>query len=184
MIEGAPAPIIVAREAGAARLKRWGGRHRLAILLGIMLLGLIGAVSIWQRTPAPVAAPPPFNSLAVLPFKSLQSDGDDEHLRLGLADTLITKLGGLRQLIVRPTSAVRKYNHPEQDPLVAGREQGVEAPELDEALDYVRDLAQSFGAQTIAESVENEPTRAALQRLGIRNAQGMHLGSPRLSGEQ
>ena len=49
---------------------------------------------------------------------------------------------------------------------------------------HIHDLAQSFGAQTIAESVENEPTRAALQRLGIRNAQGMHLGSPRLSGEQ
>ena len=48
---------------------------------------------------------------------------------------------------------------------------------------HIHDLAQSFGAQTIAESVENEATRAALQRLGIRHAQGMHLGSPRLSGE-
>ena len=48
---------------------------------------------------------------------------------------------------------------------------------------HIHDLAQSFGAQTIAESVENEATREALLRLGIRNAQGMHLGSPRLSGE-
>ena len=48
---------------------------------------------------------------------------------------------------------------------------------------HIHDLAQSFGAQTIAESVENEATRLALHRLGIRNAQGMHLGSPRLSGE-
>jgi len=48
---------------------------------------------------------------------------------------------------------------------------------------HIHELAMSFGAQTIAESVENEATRAALERLGIRNAQGMHLGSPRLSGE-
>lgn len=48
---------------------------------------------------------------------------------------------------------------------------------------HIHDLAQSFGAETIAESVENEATREALHRLGIRNAQGMHLGSPRLSGE-
>ncbi len=128
VIESAPtsAPI-VASESSAARFKRWGGQHGLAILLSVMLLGLIGAVSVWQRKPSLVAAPPPFNSLAILPFKSLQSNGGDEPLSLGLADTLITKLGGLRQLIVRPTSAVRKYNHPEQDPLAAGREQEVQA---------------------------------------------------------
>jgi diguanylate cyclase (GGDEF)-like protein/PAS domain S-box-containing protein len=49
---------------------------------------------------------------------------------------------------------------------------------------HIHDLAQSFGAQTIAESVEDEATRAALLRLGIHSAQGMHLGSPRLSGER
>ena len=48
---------------------------------------------------------------------------------------------------------------------------------------HIHDLAQSFGAQTIAESVEDEATRQALLRMGIHNAQGMHLGSPRLSGE-
>ena len=123
VIESAPmaAPI-----SSAARLKHWGRRHGLAVSLSILLLGLIGTLSVWQRKPPSVAAPP-FSSLAVLPFKSLQSDGDDEYLRLGLADTLITKLGGLRQLIVRPTSAVRKYSSPEQDPLAAGREQEVEA---------------------------------------------------------
>ena len=50
-------------------------------------------------------------------------------------------------------------------------------------VEHIHDLAVSFGAQTIAESVENEATRAALQGIGIRNAQGMHLGLPRLSGE-
>jgi diguanylate cyclase (GGDEF)-like protein/PAS domain S-box-containing protein len=48
---------------------------------------------------------------------------------------------------------------------------------------HIHDLARSFGAQTIAESVENEATREALLRLGIHSAQGRHLGSPRLSGE-
>ena len=48
---------------------------------------------------------------------------------------------------------------------------------------HIHDLAQSFGAQTIAESVEDEATREALLHMGIHNAQGMHLGSPRLSGE-
>jgi TolB-like protein len=44
-----------------------------------------------------------------------------------MADTLITKLSSIRQIIVRPTSAVRKYAGPMQDPLAAGREQQVDA---------------------------------------------------------
>jgi EAL domain-containing protein (putative c-di-GMP-specific phosphodiesterase class I) len=50
-------------------------------------------------------------------------------------------------------------------------------------VEHIHELAQAFGAQTIAESVENEATRQALARIGIRSAQGLHLGSPRLSGE-
>ena len=50
-------------------------------------------------------------------------------------------------------------------------------------VEHIHDLAISFGAQTIAESVENEDTRTALLGIGIRNAQGIHLGSPCLSGE-
>jgi EAL domain-containing protein (putative c-di-GMP-specific phosphodiesterase class I) len=49
---------------------------------------------------------------------------------------------------------------------------------------HIHDLALSFGAQTIAESVEDEATREALLQMGIHNAQGMHLGSPRLSSER
>jgi DNA-binding winged helix-turn-helix (wHTH) protein/TolB-like protein/Flp pilus assembly protein TadD len=70
---------------------------------------------------------PVIKSIAVLPFKPLDSEGRDEYLGLGMADTLITKLSGLRSLIVRPTSAVRKYAGPTQDPLAAGHEQRVDA---------------------------------------------------------
>ena len=48
-------------------------------------------------------------------------------MELGMADTLITKLSSLNQLIVRPTSAIRKYTALDQDPIAAGREQEVEA---------------------------------------------------------
>ncbi len=70
---------------------------------------------------------PQVRSIAVLPFKPLAKDGSDEYLGLGMADTLITKLSGLRQVIVRPTSAIRGYVAPDQDALAAGREQRVDA---------------------------------------------------------
>jgi TolB-like protein len=46
---------------------------------------------------------------------------------MGTTSILITRLGSLRQLIVRPESAVERYARPDQDPLAAGREQKVDA---------------------------------------------------------
>jgi DNA-binding winged helix-turn-helix (wHTH) protein/TolB-like protein len=93
-----------------------------------VLVGLAAALSyFWLRSPSQPTGPlTTVKSIAVLPFKPLSVDQHDEYLGLGMADTLITKLSNLRQLIVRPTSAVRKYTSPEQDPLAAGREQQVD----------------------------------------------------------
>lgn len=66
-------------------------------------------------------------SIAVLPFKPIVANERNEALEIGMADTLITRLSNLRHLIVRPTSAVRKYATLDQDPLAAGREQRVDA---------------------------------------------------------
>ena len=65
--------------------------------------------------------------LAVLPFRPVSRDDGDPGLELGMADTLITRLSGLRELVVRPLATVRRYSEIDQDPLVAGRELGVDA---------------------------------------------------------
>jgi DNA-binding winged helix-turn-helix (wHTH) protein/TolB-like protein/Flp pilus assembly protein TadD len=66
------------------------------------------------------------NSIAVLPFKSLGVDGADEYLGIGIAETLTTRLSTLKQLTVRPTSAVLKYAASDKETVIAGRELGVE----------------------------------------------------------
>ncbi len=45
---------------------------------------------------------------------------------------------------------------------------------------HIHELAQAFGMQTIAESVENRATERALRKIGIDNAQGLLYGAPRL----
>src|SRR5215813_4209769 len=60
-------------------------------------------------------------SIAVLPFKLLGVDGD-EYLRIGIAETLTTRLSSLKLLTVRPTSAVLKYTGSEKDAVETGRE--------------------------------------------------------------
>ena len=78
-----------------------------------------------------IAEPPqqktPVKSLAVLPFRSPLSAPEHEYLGLGIADALITRLGGLRQIAVRPTVSVRKYVSAEASLEVIGRELGVES---------------------------------------------------------
>ena len=68
-----------------------------------------------------------FSSLAVLPLKFLGDEKVDPHLGIGIADALVTILSRVGQVIVRPTTAVLKYFDSTKDPLVAGREQAVDA---------------------------------------------------------
>jgi TolB-like protein len=67
----------------------------------------------------------PTAAIAVLPFKLLASESRDEYLGLGLADALITRLSNVRQMIVRPTSAVLKYAQSNRDAIVIGQELNV-----------------------------------------------------------
>jgi DNA-binding winged helix-turn-helix (wHTH) protein/TolB-like protein/Tfp pilus assembly protein PilF len=95
-----------------------------AVAAGITLVGL---VMVWthfrpRRGLGPSEVKAGVRSIAVLPLKPLNSDPNDEYLGLGMADALITRLGGLHQVVVRPVGAVRKYADTEQDPLIAGRE--------------------------------------------------------------
>jgi TolB-like protein/tetratricopeptide (TPR) repeat protein len=69
----------------------------------------------------------PIRSIAVLPFQPLVRNSRDESLEMGMADTLIARLSGIRDIIVRPMSSVRKYADFELDVLAAGRELGVES---------------------------------------------------------
>ena len=58
-------------------------------------------------------------SLAVLPFASLGAVAGDEYIELGMTDALITKLGSVRGVTVRPTTAV--LNVPRAPDRSAGR---------------------------------------------------------------
>lgn len=61
-------------------------------------------------------------SIAVLPFAILGLKENDEYLGLGLADALITQLSRTKQLLVRPTSAVRQYANAPIETTTIGRE--------------------------------------------------------------
>lgn len=96
---------------------------------GVLILAVIaGAFYVARRQQSSdVANNNQIKSIAVLPFKPLVATNRDETLELGMADTLITKLSNIRNVDIRPISAVRKYTALEQDAIAAGRDQQVDA---------------------------------------------------------
>jgi DNA-binding winged helix-turn-helix (wHTH) protein/TolB-like protein/Tfp pilus assembly protein PilF len=107
--------------------KRWWHQRRNLALALILLVAAGTIVYLWASGRTKEAMPNvPLKSMAILPFKQFTSD-EDEHLGLGLADALITRLGNLKQLIIRPTSSVLKYSSQNHDPVLIGKDLDVEA---------------------------------------------------------
>jgi TolB-like protein/DNA-binding winged helix-turn-helix (wHTH) protein/Tfp pilus assembly protein PilF len=106
-----------------------GKRRRFSlVILGSCLLVIAVVTLIFWRTNRPQdASQAEIRKIAVLPFRTLSVDSRDEAFELGMADSLITKLSNIKQVTVRSIGAVSKYNTPQQDSLVAGRELNVQA---------------------------------------------------------
>lgn len=82
-----------------------------------------GEVRVHERA----VAGAPIKTLAVLPFNSLVAEDREEALEVGMADTLISRLGNSREIVVRPLGVVRKYGGLEQDAVQAGRALAVDS---------------------------------------------------------
>ena len=101
------------------------GRLMFAVLPVIILAAGIGSYLRMAETSSP--ASPVARSLAVLPFTPLVAGGGDEAIEVGMADALITRLSNLKQIRVRPMSAVLRYAGGNQDVTAVGRELRVES---------------------------------------------------------
>jgi serine/threonine-protein kinase len=66
-------------------------------------------------------------SVAILPFKNVGNDKETDFYQFSLADAAITELARVRSLVVRPSSAIVKYQNREVDPAEAGRDLSVDA---------------------------------------------------------
>ena len=108
---------------GRSRQPLWTTWKVFAALLSLALLtGTYALIRFWRPS-----RQPEIRTVAVLPLKALDADEKDPELGLKLADALILRLGRLRQIVVRPTRAVQRYEGKTLDPLEAGREQQVDA---------------------------------------------------------
>ena len=111
-----------------------GGRRAGSGLLSVVLVAVLLAIGAWSlqtwrngKEPAlPVGPAGGTETLAVLPFLPLAEESRDPVLELGMADTLIARLSGIEQIVVRPITSVRRYTGMDRDTLRAGRDLGAD----------------------------------------------------------
>jgi len=125
--ESAKASIELAA-ANPPRPRRWNASLTLVAIFAMLFgLGLASSYHWINGEARQGATHESGRSIAVLPFNDLTTRSSDNSLGLGLADTLIARLSNIRQISVRPTSAVIKYAGDNREAVAAGRELGVDS---------------------------------------------------------
>jgi TolB-like protein len=81
----------------------------------------------FQTKPVNGAEDRKIKSIAVLPFKLIGEESANKHFGLGMTDAIITRLSKLKQIPVRPTSAIFRFDGVETMPVNVGRELQVDA---------------------------------------------------------
>lgn len=66
-------------------------------------------------------------AIAILPFKNLSGNPENEFYSFSLADSVITELAQLRDLVVRPSSYIVQYQNKDVDPRAVGAQLAVDA---------------------------------------------------------
>jgi DNA-binding winged helix-turn-helix (wHTH) protein/TolB-like protein/cytochrome c-type biogenesis protein CcmH/NrfG len=104
-------------------------RHRSTVLTAAILVFLVPAAIYFIRR-KPVASPAHLatvqRSLAILPLRNLRQNPQDDFLGFSLADAVITGLGPISSLTVRPSSAIEKYKGQMIDLQKIGADLGVD----------------------------------------------------------
>src|SRR5262249_36826922 len=65
-------------------------------------------------------------TISVLPFRTISTAQNEDYLGIGISEALITKLAGIRQIVVRSNSTVLTQSGMKQDPLEMGRKLGID----------------------------------------------------------
>ena len=80
------------------------------LILSFIVVVLAGlGYAVYKSKTSLVRHPQPPRRLAILPFQNLDQDANSDFLGFSLADGVITKLGYISELSVRPSYAVQKY---------------------------------------------------------------------------
>ncbi|HMC20973.1 MAG TPA: protein kinase [Thermoanaerobaculia bacterium] len=102
-------------------------RRRAWIVPAVVVVVVMAAV-VWKlRPPAILGAPPPIDSLAVLPFVNATNDPKSDYLSDGVTESIINSMSQLPQLKVMSRSTMFRFKGKNADPQDVGSQLKVKA---------------------------------------------------------
>jgi DNA-binding winged helix-turn-helix (wHTH) protein/TolB-like protein len=120
----------------------------------LMAAALYSRSFLWRKLSGPAGAT---TSIAVLPFQSAGSSGDDQVLGFEIADALTSKLSNSTHLSVRSMAAILRYSNLHNDPAAMGRALNV---------DYV-----------LEGNIQRPPGLVTMQLIRVRDAASLQTAS-------
>lgn len=135
---------------------------RVAAFFAVGAVLLTGVAFLWNYLKVPDGSASEIRSIAVLPVKSFSGSSDDEELRMRITDALITKLGTLDRVAVRPTSSVLPFARSGEDGLEIGKKLQVDA--------------------IVDSRIQQEGERLRVTMQLVRVANGEHIWSGQFDG--
>lgn len=110
--------------------KSSNNRNKIFIVSAIILLFLMSSFLLWYYFSGSnyhvSRSHIPLKRIAVLPLTNLNNDKDFNFLSFAIADQIINSLAYVRELLVRPSSAIRKYQNQNIDVSQVAQKLGVD----------------------------------------------------------
>lgn len=108
---------------------RWPARHQKWIVVVLFAAAIAVAASYFAIIQSGRLSfrPIQLRTIAVLPFRNLKPDSENDFLSLALADAIIHRLEYVNEILVRPSSYVVKYGAGNADPRVIAHDLQVQS---------------------------------------------------------
>lgn len=103
------------------------------LLLSVLSIAMLTSFSVyWQFKNETGLSPIPLSdrnikSIAIFPLRTVNGSNDANTLSIAIADSLITRIGNLNRVVVRPLNSGQSAYEKEADPLAAGEQLKVDA---------------------------------------------------------
>jgi serine/threonine-protein kinase len=126
-------------DAAATMPVRRGGRRGLLALAAVLIAAVAAGVVMYRGGDGVASGPQPIRSIAVLPFKNLSGDPNQEYFSDGMTESLIARLAQIHALSVTSRTSAMRFKNTQQS-----------VPEIGQALDVdaiVESSVQRSGTQ-------------------------------------
>jgi serine/threonine-protein kinase len=137
-------------------------RRGLLALAAVLIVAVVAGFLTYRGDGGAASVPSPIRSIAVLPFKNLSGDPNQEYFSDGMTESLITRLAQIHSLSVTSRTSAMRFKNTQQ---------------------LIPEIGRALGVDAIVESsVQRSGTRVLISARLIRASTETHLWGKEFNG--